>query len=307
MRAESRLSIVAAVAVGALAIPRTADAFCRTTTVPVPADFSPSGGTCFTQGEPLYHPSQCVTYEVATAGVGAITARVIADSFARAFASWSAPNAFCLPGVTVVQVGTVEGPVEVGYKANAPGENANVVGFVAGPWPHGTTGDTLALTTITFRADDGRILDADTEINRDVPWSVARPLPSNDYDLDTAMLHEAGHFLGLAHSATADAAMFASYTVGTSRARLDDDDLRGMCAIYPSRDARTTRTGQVASLACNLAPDTGGGSSCGEPNVVHGCTVTPAASGRHDESWWATALALSLALVASCYVRRSKR
>lgn len=134
-------------------------------------------------------------------------------------------------------------------------------------------------------------------------WSVARPLASNDYDFDTAMLHEAGHFLGLAHSETPDASMFASYTVGTSRAKLDDDDLRGVCAVYPSRDARSTRTGQVASTACQLQPDTSGGSSCGEPNVVHGCGITPAPAPGRDGSWWATAGALVLGAFAVARAR----
>lgn len=302
MRADLRVGIVFALVMTA---PSAASAFCRTTTVPVPASFSPSGGGCFTQGEPLYHPSQCVTYKVATAAKGSIGASVIADTFARAFATWTAPNDRCLPGVSVVQVGTIEGPVQVGYTANAPGTNANVIGFVQGPWTHGEGNDTLALTTVTFRADDGRILDADTEINSDVSWSVARPLAATDYDFGTAMLHEAGHFLGLAHSATTDSAMFASYTVGTSRTKLDDDDLAGICAIYPSRDARATRNGQVASLACQLTTDPGAdASSCSDPTLVHGCTIATAPlAAKNDASWWMSAVAVVLGTLAAARLR----
>lgn len=301
MRADLRVGVVFALAMTA---PSAASAFCRTTTVPVPADFSPAGGSCFTQGEPLYHPSQCVTFKVATAARNVIGANVIADTFARAFATWTAPNDRCLPGISVVQVGTVEGPVQVGYTANAPGSNANVIGFVQGPWPHGEGNDTLALTTVTFRADDGRILDADTEINRDVSWSATRPIGPSEYDFGTAMLHEAGHFLGLAHSATPDSAMFASYTVGTSRTTLDDDDVAGICAIYPSRDARATRTGQVASTACQLAPDPGSNaSSCGDPTLVHGCSIaSPPRSATNDTTWWAAA-AVTLGALAAARLR----
>ncbi|MBS2016468.1 MAG: matrixin family metalloprotease [Deltaproteobacteria bacterium] len=310
MRAELRPLLFALAASTALvlpALPATAHAFCRTTTIPPPPDFTPQGGACFTQGELLFHPSQCVTYKVATASAGAISTRMVADAFARAFATWTAPSSQCLPGVTAVQTGSVEGPVVVAYDASAPASNANVVGFVAGAWPHATTGETLALTTVTFVATDGRILDADTEIRRDVSWASGAALGPDTYDFDTAILHEAGHFLGLAHSEKSTAAMFASYTPGTARTKLDDDDARGICAIYPSREARGTKTGEVAASVCQVTPSASDAAAGCDPTIVHGCAMTrsSATPDRSSSPWWAAAVAIGA--IAAGWLRARRR
>jgi hypothetical protein len=60
-----------------------------------------------------------------------------------------------------------------------------------------------------------------------------RDLPPTGIDLDTVALHEAGHTLGLDHSADAAAVMFAFY--GGSRRILTDDDIAGIRSVYGER------------------------------------------------------------------------
>ena len=49
------------------------------------------------------------------------------------------------------------------------------------------------------------------------------------------MAHESGHFLGLAHSDDVNATMYYRVTMDgeTLKRDLDDDDVAGLCAIYP--------------------------------------------------------------------------
>jgi hypothetical protein len=93
--------------------------------------------------------------------------------------------------------------------------------------------DTLALTTVTFDMT-GRILDADVEIN-----SFAANLTTSDtnvgVDLESIVMHEAGHFLGLSHEAFAHATMNAAYDAREpfDFRTLEADDVAGICTIYP--------------------------------------------------------------------------
>ena len=72
-----------------LLAPRTGHAFCRTTTTPIPASYSPADG-CFTDGLPLFWKNACVGYslnENASALVPLADATRVIDA---AFATWNA-------------------------------------------------------------------------------------------------------------------------------------------------------------------------------------------------------------------------
>ena len=98
----------------------------------------------------------------------------------------------------------------------------------------------IALTTITFDSQSGRLLDADIEINDtnfifttcDLDEASCRVA----FDLENTLTHELGHVLGLDHPPDApEATMFATAVEGQLKKRdLDDDDINGLCTIYPS-------------------------------------------------------------------------
>src|SRR4051812_28619371 len=97
----SSLRCAACAALVILASASSAHAFCRTTTVPIPASFSPTKG-CFTDGLVLFWKGQCVSYSIQQAGSTQIpfaTAKPIID---QAFATWSATT--CSGGKVGIEV-----------------------------------------------------------------------------------------------------------------------------------------------------------------------------------------------------------
>jgi MYXO-CTERM domain-containing protein len=107
-----------------------------------------------------------------------------------------------------------------------------------------TSGDVLAYTLVTSEITTGRILDADTAFDevdyefRDLVNDQCDGLVDQAHcaDLANTMAHEAGHFLGLAHTPDVNATMYFEVVnpLETSKRDLDDDDVAGLCAIYPA-------------------------------------------------------------------------
>ncbi len=87
-----------------------------------------------------------------------------------------------------------------------------------------------------------------------------------DFDLQSITTHEAGHFLGLAHSASASATMFPAYQEHDTGLRsLDPDDISGICAIYPA--------GAPIPATCDTTPRHGFSALCGseQADAASGC------------------------------------
>ena len=309
---------IAVVATLALAT-TTAHAFCRTTTTPIPANYSPTRG-CFEDGLPLFWRGACVGYSVNSAASKTIPLATATEVIDEAFNVWN--RAACASGSEVgIQTSNL-GPVEcteVRYNPNGP--NQNVVIFRDDRWPYSDPNNTLGLTTVTFNADTGEIYDADMEINatgRNL--STATTVPANGFDLLSVVTHEAGHFLGLAHATDSKATMFASYKPGTSALRsLTEDDIAGICEIFPSATQRrvatsVAATGIVAADACDPAPRHGFGAGCAEnpappdPSSSSGCTVGSGSGGGGTGSALPlVGLGLALALGAASRRRRVRR
>lgn len=77
-------------------------------------------------------------------------------------------------------------------------------------------------------------------INDVIPWNCEGPTAPGEYDLETVVLHELGHMLGLDHSPERGSIMNSSYH-GQQRT-LGIDDVNGICALYPVDPAAGTRT-----------------------------------------------------------------
>jgi hypothetical protein len=119
----------------------------------------------------------------------------------------------------------------------------DVIVFDDDKWPYSDPGITLALTTVTFGAEDGRILEAYTEVNSaDEQLTTAEPPTGGGMDLQAILTHEAGHFLGFAHATDTSAIMYALYQRGAIELAADDVD--AICSVYPPRSA------QAGGCAC---------------------------------------------------------
>ncbi len=108
--------------------------------------------------------------------------------------------------------------------------------------------DVVALTQTVFDTD-GQLLDVDIEANAatyQFSAEVGDPLP-NTLDVQNTFTHEAGHFIGLAHSCEQngpcspdllDTTMYWSENAldETTKRTLKQDDINGLCTIYPLGD-----------------------------------------------------------------------
>jgi hypothetical protein len=267
-----------------------AGAFCRATTCNRDkTDCQIDAHGCATLGVPTWWADGRVTLSVDSAG--SLLRRVSGDdleaALEAAFDAWR--SARCddggTPSITVEPLTIVTGH-ETGFDGAGP--NENLVIFRDSNWRYEASA--FAKTTIGMNLDTGEILDADTELNsQDYPLSM-NPGPG-DVDLVGVLTHEMGHFLGLAHSDVPTATMRAeaSASVTTELARLDPDDVAGICAIYPP--------GAPPRAASDVrAPADGGGGGGG------GCSVA-SRSGRGR----APVLAFAGVLVGCALGRRRSR
>jgi MYXO-CTERM domain-containing protein len=296
-------------ACAALAAPREARAYCRTTTTPIPANYSPTRG-CFKDGLVLYWKGACVGYSVnshATASTPLSTATSVIN---QAFTAWNDVTCAGPVGIRASNVGAVD-CAEVRYNPNGP--NQNVIIFRDRGWPYSDPNNTLGLTTVTFNADTGEIYDADMELNATGGnLSTSSVVPANGFDLLSVVTHEAGHFLGLAHATDSSATMYASYKPGTSALRtLAADDVAGICDIYPTATTRTVDksvavSGLEVADSCDPVPRHGFATTCAanpgpsDSSSSGGCSVAASPSGDHDApraAWLALAVGFGLAVV----------
>lgn len=223
---------------------RGASAFCQTTSCDPTKGLCPTDAQgCFSTGFPLSWVSNCVTVSVQADAspkqhIDYASAR---SSVERAFEAWTSVS--CdgdSPSISVV----VNGPVACdASEYNDERGNANIVIFREEKWPYPGAADALGMTRIRFDPASGEIWDSDIEVNAvDEPLSVGEP-PAGSVDLDSLLTHEAGHLLGLAHNTLDETAtMFPGYHTGSIELRsLADDDIAGVCGIYPpNRKAAST-------------------------------------------------------------------
>jgi hypothetical protein len=249
---------------GACLLATDARAYCRTTTCdpthPTAPDACQYEDGCAQNGIPLFWPNACVAFSVQQTGSPlrnidfATFDAVVSDVLYE----WS--HVDCGGGSPSIQLFD-RSPVacaRVEYNADAKQPNANIWMFRDAAWPHGGRG-TLALTTVTYSPATGQIYDADVEIN-----SAQNRITVGDssirLDLKSIVIHEAGHTLGLSHSPATYATMFSSYDpMDTSFRSLSDDDIQGICAVYPAGQDRGAcdPTPPGFSSACSVPPDKG--------------------------------------------------
>jgi hypothetical protein len=273
------------------------------------------------QNMPFYWRASCVPLTIYLNGFTEMTADEVAKAVSAAAHTWSPDEVTCADGVTHPFLEIVPTlAVDLNATAAAKYDARNVLVFQTNEWVHQT--DALALTTVLAKGD-GRIVDADIEINAatGLGWEnldPGSPLVGHGVepeDLQNALTHEFGHFIGLDHSCyspdgpdqsvisktrpTDDmgnpvpdcgdappvalaSVMYPITMVGeTSKRYLSPEDVRAVCEIYaPANDPKI------------CAMDT--------PNDGLGCAVA-------RRGGTTTGPAVALALAASLVMRRRRR
>lgn len=96
-------------------------------------------------------------------------------------------------------------------------------------WKYGSA--IAAHTTVDSDPYQGEIRHVVIEIDTRRKWSEDASVSSDALDLESVLLHELGHALGLDHSRNSEAVMRAGIKPGQTRRSLHEDDLSGACDI----------------------------------------------------------------------------
>lgn len=240
-----------AVAVGCFVlgtlVPRPGSAYKRTQTCgDTYLDFPCDEGQ---RPKPLYWPVRCVKYRISQNGSPSSPLQSddelsdrLEELVIRSFQTWNEPR--CSDFQAKFDGRT---PIDsANYDQDGGWEgNENVISWRADRWPYDSRW-AFALTSVTYNANTGEIADADTEFNSANynfdHFEKSQVNETERVDFLNTLTHEAGHFLGLDHPENEEeATMWGSAPPGEIEKRvLSQDDVNGLCAIYPVEGERTT-------------------------------------------------------------------
>ena len=241
-----------------------AAAYCRSSTCPPDPEIGSQGAQCNPHedtdcGVPLRWERDCFGFVVQQDASKEITLDLARKTIAKAFKTWeSADCGAGGPGIHGVDMGTVECD-QVEYEPRAA--NANILLFRDEEWQENGY-DKLALTTVNFDKETGEIWNADIEVNTH-DYDFVQGEGGGDYDFQGVLTHEAGHFLGLAHTPDPEATMLSFYH--DQMVDLAEDDVIGICASYPPKKIDTAR--------CNPIPRHGFSPRCANEQTEGQCAV----------------------------------
>lgn len=192
--------------------------------------------------KPIAWPIRCIEYRINEQGSkdfsGDGLTPQLREYVRESFAAWREPD--CSDFQAVEGDPTENATVEYDQSDGWTG-NMNLVVWRDDEWPHMSGRHSFALTSVTYKSSNGRIIDADIELNTAEStytyFEESRVGETDKVDLGNALTHEVGHFLGLDHSSEREATMYSSARSGEIKKRsLERDDIRGLCAIYPAGD-----------------------------------------------------------------------
>ena len=161
-----------------------------------------------------------------------------------AFSAWTVGHVSCNTSWNTVNVAGYGSPAGLAAKNGMDYFN-NLIWLSGTSWTH--LNEQLALTTTTYFTSNSEIFDADMELNNNVVWSDT--LAANTFDMESVVLHEAGHFLGLNHTPSATAVMYANVNYAESKRVLTSLDTNDVCTVYPG-DSGAQGQSCTADLEC---------------------------------------------------------
>lgn len=193
----------------------------------------------------------------------------------ESFASWSEP---CCSGFRTRYEGITSS------RSYDPSQQ-NVVFFETDPakWPDEAGRAAIGITL--FRGDPTCAFTSSITVFNEIDWTFFdfdEGLVPGQANLHWIATHEFGHWLGLDHSEEAEAIMRPNYTSGASYEGLSEDDIAGVCALYPGscesceRNAdcpsgSACRDGACVASECRTTIDCAMGTICEDELCVPGC------------------------------------
>lgn len=186
-----------------------------------------------------------IRYFVTNRDVPGVTAPQLQQAIDHALGTWGA--------VPDVSISTSFG----GFTLTPPltGDGPTVIGFQDRP----ELDRVLGATSFTVDTTNGDILESDIFLNSSFAWSVAANGETGRQDVESIVLHETGHLLGLGHSALGEtelvnggrrvlgaaSIMFPiAFTAGSLNRVLHPDDTAGLQDIYGNAQFKSS-TGSI--------------------------------------------------------------
>jgi hypothetical protein len=268
-----------------------AHAACRTTTCNLkkePNTCAVDENECESTGTPLQWKSSCVRLNVNRRGTSQLVFEDAKAVILRAFNTWQTVT--CPGGGTPSMNFTVgEDAYTEDYEFKPSQPNINLIVFLDNSFPQTTTEHTLATTKVAFDPANGAIWHSSMIINSaGTTFSISKTpkqAPGKQFiDVESVIVHEAGHFIGIAHSNDERSVMYKNNSNGEFKRDLQADDILAVCNAYPP--------GRVAP--CNDEPKNGFGDR-DDPNVPTGPCIASLAPATHGSGAFAGAVALGLA------------
>jgi len=253
----------AAVMVVALGFTREASAFCRTTTCNEATETCRLNDRgCVRDGVTVIWTELPIVYRFSAVGSEKLNDKKMRAAVKAAFSAWESVKC---PDGRNTSVRFENGP---DIRTDKPLNRKQAkepfgIYFRDEEWPYSKASDSLALTNQIYGEVYGRIEYADIEVNTAEAVFSLGDEDSDATDFQAVMIHEAGHYLGLAHSKDDDSIMLPNYCTSTKsdrctkgveeKRKLSDDDIDGVCAIYPPRredEDGTTGATTAATSGC---------------------------------------------------------
>lgn len=325
-----------AVAAASLALPSPASAYVRyRTSEGNPYSWRTTSVAITAYPQDVFNPQ----------GVMTMTADQVANAATNAVGTWSNENPVLTSCSYLDLALTIAPTSQTAPPAQYDSKNIMVVrtskwtaicspGPASDPTPVCHQSGELALTTVFSRAC-GEVVDADVEVNADptdtTPFSwgdlVSDPGGQADQDLQNALTHETGHFIGLDHTCYLPATVFPVDATGKTIIPVDNNgvpvplcsaatDTEMHAVMYPSATpgdvSKRTLTPDDAQGICAIYPLGTTPVSCGDGNSTAGCSVAagavqpPVAGGEARRRGWLVA-GLMAALAATIVGRRARR
>ncbi len=291
VRTQAALLVAGSLATSLLSATHAA-AYCQTTTSklqPPSCSFS-----CVTDGLPLAWPKRDITYYFNDKGFPGLSDPALRQIFQNAFGAWETVDCDGKPVGLNLKAATTTTPLTVGPDDDEP--NESVIAFLStSDWARlSLDSHAFALTSIWFEEATGRIRGADMHFNGGMaPFGVCPDAGCDGSvrltDLPNVATHEAGHFLGLAHSQDQESTMWCDAQGNeTNKRTLSPDDQKGICAAYPAGIAFTD--GYFPDVPSKSNADDSSG----------GCSVRNGAAASGGLGW------LSGLFGLACFVRRRR-